>query len=474
MQRHNSRDCAMSDRFRSIAPYAALSGAVFLLYLKSIGFGFVPTWDDGDYVTNNPDIQGLDMQHLAAILSKIYVGNYAPLHLLSYSLDYALWGLNPTGYHLSNILLHGLNACACFALVGRLTGRKTVGLAAALLMSLHPLNVENVAWITERKTLLSTLLFFIAFSAYLRFRDTGRQTFYAISVAAYALAALSKASVVVLPALLALYELILVKKGRRWSAILPFLVISAAAAAAVLWAHRQDKAFEEGILSPAVLFGTVYPSMLPVYWKYIGKLLWPFNLSGYYDTTVYHAFTALPVIISLSLWAIVFSIVLLRGDEQTRFWFGWYWICLLPVSNLVPLLVYYADRYMYTPAIGLFVIAAFQAVRIWDAVKSSSGKAFLFIGTTLCSMLFLAGISYTRLEVWRNELTFWEDTSKKSPKQYKARLNLGVTYEKSGRLAEAENEYLAALELFRNDQAESYLRSVRAKRALNEDLKIYR
>ncbi|HLC17982.1 MAG TPA: hypothetical protein VJM57_03095, partial [Thermodesulfobacteriota bacterium] len=127
--------------------YAAIFVLAVLLYWKSTGFEFLGSWDDDEYVLNNVYIFSFTLSNLKAIFTKTVLGNYAPLHILSYSLDRALWGLDPRGFHLTNVILHALNACLVFAVVVRLGSKRWVAFAAALLFAVHPLNVENVAWV---------------------------------------------------------------------------------------------------------------------------------------------------------------------------------------------------------------------------------------------------------------------------------------------------------------------------------------
>lgn len=467
-----------------VLPYVVLFSVSFSIYLKSIRFEFIPSWDDAAYVLDNLLIRGLSAEHLRQIFSTPVLSNLAPLHILSYAADYVLWGLDPRGYHLSNVILHSLNACAVYALVRRIVDQGIVAFWTALLFAVHPLNVENVAWIAERKTVLATLLFFLTVIQYLKFRESGSPRTYISAVLLFMAAVMCKASVVVLPALLAMHELIFRKKSRLWAPLLPFFLFAGFGAALEVWVHVQGGSIGSDITSLHFVLQNVYPTMLPIFWKYIRLIVWPANLSGYYDATVYHSFLRAPVVASLSAWLFVLFLVMRRGSNQVRFWFVWFWLCLLPVSNIVPIPVYYADRYMYTPAIGVFALAVMTLYRIASGNKNDAAKqtsdSVQGYGTAIALHLLLAVIAglyaaaaYDRLEVWKNESVFWEDTARKSPGQYKARLNLGLVYEKHGRLADAEREYIASVALYSNAEALSYLDRIRTKIRLNRELKLY-
>jgi hypothetical protein len=169
-------------------------------------------------------------------------------------------------------------------------------------------------------------------------------------------------------------------------------------------------------------------------------------------------------------WLAAFVVVLRRGSPQVRFWFFWFWIWLLPMSNLIPGLVYYADRYLYSPGIGAYVLlgmAVSWLTRSGLAARWSPGlRRRVLVSAGAMLVAAYAGVAFLRMEVWRDELTFWEDAVEKSPGMYKARLNLGVSYETNGRLAEAELEYMAAERIFPNPDVRENLQMLRAQMAV--------
>ncbi|HAO92992.1 MAG: hypothetical protein A2X99_06960 [Deltaproteobacteria bacterium GWB2_55_19] len=440
-------------------PYIAIALAVVALYGRTVSFDFIPSWDDKEYVVENILIQSLSMGNLKRVFTETYFSNYAPLHLLSYSVDFVVWGLNPAGYHLTNVVLHLLNVCLLFVLLSRLLNDRTVALMAALLFAVHPINVENVAWVSERKTLLTAFFSFLSILSYLSFRDNGRPLHYAFSFVFFLLALLSKPLTVTLPLALVSYEFFIKKERRGWLKPVPLFLLSALGAGVAFWAHLSHKSIEGGSLSLDVLFGTVYPTMVPVYWKYIRLILWPFGLSGFYDTTLFGSFLEPTVALSLAGWIALTIAVLWQGTGQTRFWYLWFWIWLMPVANIIPIPVYYADRYMYIPATAVFVLFG----SVLSYIRKSPGAQKAVYAAFAVSFLFYGSIAFERTGVWRNELSFWQDTALKSPGQDKAQLNLGYAYEMAGRLEEAEKAYEAALRIYPSQEAVSNLDMVRAK-----------
>jgi tetratricopeptide (TPR) repeat protein len=152
-----------------------------------------------------------------------------------------------------------------------------------------------------------------------------------------------------------------------------------------------------------------------------------------------------------------------------RFWFLWFWIWLLPASNLIPGLVYYADRYLYLPSIGAFVLLGMAGSRLarsdLAAQWSPERRRRVLASTGAMLAAAYAGVAFLRMEVWRDELSFWKDAVEKSPGMYKAHLNLGVAYETKGRLTEAEREYVAAERIFSSPKVRENLQMLRARAA---------
>lgn len=443
-------------------PFAScliLFGISLILYLKAIGFDFLPSWDDGEYVLDNPRVHGLSWDNLRLIFTSAYFSNYAPLHLLSYAMDFSVWGLSSKGFHLTNIVLHAMNAALVFLLARRVTGDGFASFVAGALFAFHPLNVENAAWVSERKTLLTAAFSFLSILAYISFRDRGRPGLYILSLALFALALLSKPLAVVLPLAVASYDIFLKKepKALKWS--VPFFALSVLLAFLAFKAHSDASSIERGALSADVLLNTVYPTMLPIYWEYVRLVIWPSGQSGFYDATLRYSFFEPVVLASLAAWAGVFIAVLWRGTGLLRFWFLWFWVWLLPVANIIPLPVYYADRYMYMPAIGFFVIFG---LLMSYAGKRTGLKAATAISA--CVVIALGAAAFVRMDVWKDEVAFWEDTARKSPGQDKAHLNLGYAYEMKGRFDEAEKAYQEAARINPSQEALSNLEMVRLKK----------
>ncbi len=178
-----------SEAWHLIAAIALVSAATLISFLGSLDNEFV-NWDDGIYVTDNRLIQHLSWDSLAKIFSYPRMKTYVPFSSVSLAIDYKIWGLDPFGYHLTNLLLHLINTLLVFCLVRRLAHQLMPALIAALLFGVHPIHVESVAWISERKDVLSTLFFLSALLFYLRYRAGQRSLFYILSLASFVVALL--------------------------------------------------------------------------------------------------------------------------------------------------------------------------------------------------------------------------------------------------------------------------------------------
>ena len=446
--------------YRRLLPYALLFLAAVALYLKSVGYDFIDTWDDADYLLDNPLVQSFSREHLAAIFGAEVMSNYAPLHLLSFSLEYWLWGANPAGYHAVNIIVHAANACLACVILRVLTRDGLISFWAALLFVLHPVNVENVAWVSESKTLFATFFMFAALLLYLRHLRTGGRSSAVLSVLSFLAAGLFKSVVVPLPLAILAYHAFLAEERPAWKTLAALGAISVLTGALAVWAQASGGAVDRQEMALDVLLGLIYPTMLPVYWKYLVTFLAPISLSGLYDTTMQHSFREPVVLLSLAGIIVLLVLVFWKGNGQVRFWTAWICVFMLPEANIIPLPVYYADRYVYHEVLG-FSVLLLMAVRSGMGWMTQNQK---WLRVAFAVFVLTYGIlAFQRLDVWHDDLEFWEDTAKKSPNIWKTRLNRGISYEMHGRLEEAEREILISLLLYPTDNARYSLGIVNAK-----------
>jgi tetratricopeptide (TPR) repeat protein len=392
-------------------------------------------FDDDVNFLNNPWYRGFALEHLRWMLTT-HAGHYIPLTWMSLGLDYALWGMNPLGYHLTSLLLHAANAALCVALLDRILGRAlperdprsrgALALAGALFFSVHPLRVESVAWITERRDVLSGFFFLLSLLAYLSSTDEGpgRRRRRALSLAAFAASVLSKAMGMTLPlALLVLdaWPLRRFERERPRAVLLeklPFFLVMAAAVGLTAWAQTAG-----GAVSGATAYPPVQSLLQPGYRLsfYVLKTLIPLGLSPLY---LYRPGLGVP---HAAGWAaVIFVTVFLwrRRRQVPGAAAAWalYLLLIAPVSGVVqagPHAV--ADRYTYLaglPFAGLF--AALPALPSSPGLRRGAG---MVAGLALA---VLAGLTVRQCGYWRDSLALWDRALSVEPDVYFSLHNRGT------------------------------------------------
>ncbi|NWF57251.1 MAG: tetratricopeptide repeat protein [Syntrophaceae bacterium] len=417
-------------------------------YHESLPYPFL-NFDDPYYIQANPYIRDLSWTGIKNIFSQPIVHNYFPLQILSYAFDYQLWNLNPFGYRLHNVLLHVLNAVLVFLLVKKIFSHLWVAFLTALFFGLHPVNVESVTWISERKNVLSMAFLLLSFLSYLYYQEESRplrkKGFYAASLFLFSLALMAKVSAVVLPGLLFIHDFCFFRE-RKWKMVkdkLPFLALAFFFSILAVWVYRAsgDLAGYHG--------GSPYKTFLAmakVFVEYIIYLVVPYHLDHLYWIPIPQTVLERQVLLSM---AAIFLLVLLawrsyRADRFFFFWFGWFFISLLPVLNIVPLIILRADRYMYLPAIGFFYLLA---LGLWKISRVENKPLQLPI-LLLCSLL-VAGpyalLTMERNKIWKDTILFWEETLKKFPESATPYRFIGALYAQRGEREKAISYYQAGL-----------------------------
>jgi protein O-mannosyl-transferase len=436
----------LTEKLRRLWPELLLVLAVVAVYGRILGHDFIFNWDDNRYVFDNPAIKGLSWPHLRQVFTSCYVGNYAPVQMLSYMLDHVLWGLRPGGYLLSNILLHALNGIVFYRLLLRLHADRCLALYAALIFLLHPVQVESVAWVSQRKNLLAMFFFLLAWTGYCGFRSAEKGKgggSYAASLAAFVSALLAKSAAVILPPLLLLYDLCFPMGERRLRLRDKVPYLAAAAIVGLLAIYTQSTDFGGGRapFHGGTPLATFY-SMLPVFCRYLTMLVWPFSLSAVYAPPLHK--TLDPLVIGAALLLALLSWLLWRlwqRDRRLGFWGIFFFVALLPVAQIVPLVTMMNDRYLYFPMLGAAVLAGAGASRLrsrWGALSS------WVLGVPL---LLLALLSCQRAGVWHDAQTLWRDAVAKSPTASHAWSSLAEVHFRLLQVPEAVQAYEHSLAL---------------------------
>ncbi|NVN99422.1 MAG: tetratricopeptide repeat protein [Geobacteraceae bacterium] len=427
---------------------------VFALYGRILGHRFIYSWDDFNYVTNNFDIQGFSWGHIRAVFSSYYLGNYAPVQMLSYMADFALWGLNPTGFLLTNLLLHLFTGLLVYRLFLRLFTKNYPALWGSAIFLLHPVQVESVAWISQRKSLLSMVFFLASWECYRYYRDKGynRGLWYFASLTLFVLAGLSKSVVVILPLVFILYDFCFPPTTARkhWLDKIPYFALSILLVLITMSSQQPDTATwgspsAGGITayhggSPWATFLT----MLPVICRYLWMIIWPVNLSVLYDPPVYTS-VSLPVILSFMILLLlgVLSWRLLTRDRRSGFWVLFSVVAFIPVSQLIPIVTLMNDRYLYFPMIGIAGIFGLAVA----SINEKYGSRVVWVPTLV--IIIFSILSYVRAGVWSDDITLWQDAVKKAPGKAEVWQNLGLSLQASpdNRKAEAIAAFEKSMEV---------------------------
>ncbi len=396
---------------------ALLAVVTIALYSPVLSYSFLG-WDDRYYVTGNSHIQGgLAWSTLKWAFASTDAANWHPLTWLSHALDYQLFALDPAGHHFDSVLIHALNAVLLFLVLAWASKRMGPSVLVAALLALHPINVESVAWVAERKNVLSTLFFILAIAAYVWYAQKPEWRRYLLVATLFAAGLMAKPMVITLPLVLLLLDYWPLERTSGASSSssaprlgysrlvlekIPLLSMSAASAWITLKAQRSGQAVRTFHQIP---LGIRIENAVVAYALYLWKMLWPARLAAFYP----HSATALPV------WQVMLSALLLAGGTvlvivlrgKRYLPVGWFWFLgtLVPVIGLVQVGdAAMADRYAYVPLIGIFVMIAW-ALDDWAEAKNI--RAVWQAVPALCLLMALGFVTSRQLSSWRNEYTVW-------------------------------------------------------------------
>jgi tetratricopeptide (TPR) repeat protein len=435
------------------ASMIAVAMLAIVAYLPAIHGEFV--WDDDAYVSQNPLLTAPDG------LWKIWFSTdqpsqYFPLVYTTFRAERPLWGLHPTGYHVVNLLLHLVDAL----LVGLILRKLRVPgawLAAAIFL-LHPVQVESVAWITERKNVLMALFLGLSMLAWIRFTEDSREgcaspRAYWTSLALYAAALLSKTTACMAPAA---QVLILGLRGeridrRRWAQMAPFVALGLAMGLFTIWWERHHQGTRPELLPLDPLERLLLASR--ALWFYLGKLAWPANLAFSYPAWHIDArelgawvWPALGAAAALALWRWRAGIG--RGPIAAA---GFYVAMLLPTSGVILLATfvysYVADHYQYVACVGPIALACAAGHRATHRL-GRRGRAASHVAAALL-LVVLATLTWRQARAYRGPETLWRDTLRKNPQSWLAHNDLGTWLHAHGKVDEAIEHFRRALEIER-------------------------
>ena len=417
-----------------------------LLYAHSLGNGFVG-WDDGLLITENPWIQGLTWANIRHAFTSYDPELYIPLTLLSYQMNFAIAGLEPWIYHLTNLLLHTGNVLLLYAIILQLTKKQSVAFAAALLFAVHPLHTEAVAWAAARKDVLSTFFLFATLASFLRYRANEKTTWLLLSIVMFALGLLAKVSILTAPFILIAMDWVegnvILSGAKDRKAIkdsIPFFSLSILFGIISMFGKIPQSMF----LSDKLLIGARATELL------LQKLLLPWNLTVFYPYTQPIALTTANIFFS-----VVIVLAITAGCVWAMRWnrwalFSWVVFLLLIIPSFTNIAkgknylldVYVTtDRYAYAASLGSLLLAGLvfdEVLQRWKWI----GRGLLTSVTIILSIL-----AYRQSLTWKNSEALFRHAIAVSPNSYVAHQNLGTIIGKRGDIDGAMLEYEAALKI---------------------------
>ncbi len=430
-----------------------------VVYWQVMDHGFI-TYDDDKYVTKNPYIQkGLTIESITWAFTTMSASNWHPLTWISHMLDYQLFGLNPGWHHLTSLFIHLANTLILFFALKRMTDALWRSAFVAGLFALHPLHVESVAWVAERKDVLSTFFGLLTLWGYARYIERPGAVRYLLPLVFFVLGLMAKPMVVTLPFVLLLLDYWPLKRFQLghsggWRLILekvPFFVFTTVSCIVTYIAQQGGG---------AVISSDVYPFTVRVanalvsYIGYIGKMIWPSNLALLYP----HPQT-LPgwQVAGACLLLVCISLLALKNvSRRPYFIVGWLWYLgmLVPVIGLVQVGAQaMADRYTYMPLVGIFIVVGWGASDLVAQWRFKKAGLSISAGTIL---LALTTVTVSQLGYWKDSITLFERSLNVTKNNYIMHNNLGVELKNKGRIAEAIHHYEASLSINADGYADAH------------------
>lgn len=434
----------------------------FIIYGNVINGDFL--MDDKAYIVINPYIK--DFSHVKEVFSQGslsgvgFSGNwYRPMLFLSYMIDYSLWSLSSSGYHIFNILLHIFSAIVLFLVVLKLFKAIRVAFLSGFIFLVHPVQTEAVSYVSGRADLLLVFFLLISFLSFLYITDTSsirnKVKFLSISLASFILALLSKETAIIFPALLVIYCLTLKSKRYKIPKSELLLMSPYVGLAAIYQMFRMTilnfnntySSFGQGLTYHTLMF----LKTLPLYWK---KLIWPVNLHYHYEAQLPLEYFDLQVIVAILIiivFIVLMSLYRVYG-KLLLFGFGWFFVGMAPVSGiLVPMNFVIGERWLYFSAIGIFIIVAVFINKLLDHLsqyKTKTRTTVLILLLVIYALFFII-LGVRRNIIWSDGLMFAKNTLTYVPQERVSNVHslLASEYAKRNRFKEALEEYRIAISL---------------------------
>jgi tetratricopeptide (TPR) repeat protein len=422
-----------------------LAAITFAVFGQTLHHQFVD-FDDNDYVYANPMVaQGLTWKGIVWAFS-FHAANWHPLTWLSHMLDFQLYGLHPGGHHLTNVLIHIATVIALFLVLRQMTGALWRSAFVAALFAIHPLRVESVAWVAERKDVLSGLFFMLTVGAYVHYARRPRTlSRYGLVVLLFALGLMCKPMLVTLPVVLLLLDYWPLQRAEKFSALalekLPLLALSAASCGATLVAQHEGIQTVGPFSAPVRLANALVSCVV-----YAGQMIWPSGLAAFYPYPLH----------GLPAWNVALAGLLLAGFSAVAFWqrrnrawmlAGWLWylVMLLPALGIIQVgRQAHADRYTYLPQIGLYLAVTWLAAELAAKWRVGNRTLGILMGAIVT---MLAVCAWKQTAYWQNSETVWIHAIESTTDNGVAHSNLGTALAEQGKLEAALEQFQIAVQI---------------------------
>jgi len=438
----------------------ALAIITIAVYLQAGTHPFT-YYDDPNYVTRNPLVgAGVALENLFGAFTSVHASNWHPVTWISHMIDVELYGMNPAGHHLTNVLVHTASSLLLLFLFFRLTKALWPSAFVAALFALHPLHVESVAWIAERKDVLSAFFMILTLLIYAEFTTTRTRVWYVLALVAFILGLMSKPMLVTLPAIMLLLDfwpLNRIGNGERSESLLalvkekvPFFICSLFSIAITIYAQNKGGALRD---LEQVPFGLRIENALVAYVTYIFKTFWPQNLAFHYPMPP--SFPYWQSIGALLFLLIISGATILFRHKQPYLVVGWFWylITLLPVIGLITVgSQAMADRYTYIPLIGIFAMVAWGVRGLAKDLPYRAGVLALLAGTVITIATCL---TWRQIGYWRDDVSLFRHTLQATAGDYITHFDLAIALAKAGDTDAAIQEFQETVRL-KPDYGEAY------------------
>ena len=394
----------------------AIAIVTFIVFSPSLKCGFT-NFDDDKFIIRNSLIVGDSINMKKIFTSRVNDNDYYPITIMSLAFNYQFGKLNPFGYHFWNVLLHVLNTLLVFLFVFTITKRNLLMASiVALFFGIHPMHVESVTWVTERKDVLFVFFFMAGLITYLHFRESRKMVWYIITIILFILSCLSKGTAATFPAILLLIDNLLDEKFKKKIFLekIPLFIISIAFIIITYWLHKTGSLFldiDNRTFVQKVIFAS-YDTL----W-YIVKLLIPTNLSSFYTSPELNAIPFLFYLSPFICMGIIIVCLFLRKNKIIVFGLLFYFLTIVFMLQFIHTgsgEFNMADRYIYLPSIGLLLLIAY----VVNQVSQKRNKyRYFFIGLTVMYAFLFSFQTYSRTKIWLNGDTIWTDAINKDPEK---------------------------------------------------------